>query len=82
MATSTGTTTIRVDHETHASLLELAAESGATLMETTRAAAQALQRQRFANQVSTELTTLRADPAAWADYLADADHTSVTDGIT
>ncbi len=76
-----GSTTIRVDHETHAALLELAAETGATLLETTRAAAEALRRQRFARHVSDELNALRSDPEAWADYLADAEHTSVHDGV-
>jgi hypothetical protein len=76
-----GSTTIRVDLETRATLLELAAETGSTLMETTRAAADALRRQRFAQHVSAEIATLRADPAAWADYLADAEATSVRDGI-
>jgi len=76
------TTTIRVDHETHAALLELASESGASLIETTRAAAEALRRQRFAVHVSAELDELRSDPEAWSDYLAEADATSVRDGIT
>lgn len=74
-------TTIRVDLETRATLLELAAETGSTLMDTTRAAADALRRQRFAQHVSTEIDALRADQAAWADYLADAEATSVRDGI-
>ena len=77
-----GTTTIRVDTETHAALLELAAETGASLMETTRAAAEALRRQRFAGHVIDELNALRSDPDAWGDYLAEADNTSVSDGIT
>lgn len=76
-----GTTTIRVDTETHATLLELAAETGASLMDTTRAAAEALRRQRFAQHVTDELNALRADPEAWAEYLADADSTSVRDGV-
>lgn len=75
------TTTIRVDVETRAALLELANETGATLMETTRQAADALRRQRFAHHVSEELDALRADPDAWADYLADADATSAHDGV-
>ncbi len=75
------TTTIRVDIDTHAALLELAAETGASLMDTTRAAAEALRRQRFAQHVTDELNALRADSDAWADYLADADRTSVPDGI-
>ncbi|MFP5488130.1 MAG: hypothetical protein ACLGHQ_07480 [Acidimicrobiia bacterium] len=76
-----GTTTIRVDTETHRALLELAAESNASLMDTAKAAAEALRRQRFAAHVTEELDALRADPAAWADYLADAERTSVGDGI-
>ena len=75
------TTTIRVDTETHAALLDLAAETGASLMETTRAATEALRRQRFASHVTDELNALRSDPDAWADYLAEADSTSVRDGL-
>lgn len=76
-----GTTTIRVDTATHAALLELAGETGASLMDTTRAAAEALRRQRFAQHVAGELDVLRADPDAWADYVADAERTSVGDGV-
>ena len=77
-----GTTTIRVDAETHAALLELAAESGASLMATAKAATEALRRQRFAHHVTEELDALRADPESWADYLADAERTSVGDGLS
>jgi hypothetical protein len=75
------TTTIRVDSETHARLVELSSANGTTLMQTVRDAADALRRQRFARQVVAELDRLRADRSAWADYLADAEATSVTDGI-
>ena len=75
------TTTIRVDTETHAQLVELSAASGATLMETVSEAAEALRRQRFAARVVTELDELRADPDAWRAYLADAEATSVDDGL-
>jgi hypothetical protein len=75
------TTTIRVDAETHATLLELAAETGESLIDTTRAAAEALRRQRFAQHVTEELHALRADPEAWAEYLADAERSSVSDGV-
>ena len=75
------TTTIRVDLETRAALQELASATGSTLMETTRAAAEALRRERFAHRVTEELAALRSDPEAWADYLADAEATSVTDGV-
>jgi predicted transcriptional regulator len=76
-----GTTTIRVDDETHARLVELSAASDATLMDTVRAATDALERQRFADRVTRQFDVLRADPDAWADYLAEGETTSVSDGI-
>lgn len=75
------TTTIRVDTETHARLQALSNASGKTLIETVRDAAEALRRQRFASQVAAELAELKADEGAWNDYLAEADSTSVTDGV-
>ena len=76
-----GTTTIRVDTETHARLVEISSSTGASLIETVRDAAEALSRLRFAKQVGEELANLRDHPEKWAAYLASADSTSVTDGI-
>ncbi|MDH5371506.1 MAG: hypothetical protein OEX97_01035 [Acidimicrobiia bacterium] len=76
-----GTTTIRVDSDTHARLLELSHATGTSLIDTVRDAAEALRRQRFAHQVAAELAELRKDPAAWEAYLSETDATSVTDGI-
>lgn len=76
-----GTTTIRVDSDTHARLLELSRATGTSLIETVRDAAEALRRQRFAHQVAAELAELRNDRAAWDAYLSETDATSVTDGI-
>lgn len=75
------TTTIRVDKETHAVLAEAATESGESLMATVHEAAEALRRQRFAKGVRADFARLRADPEAWADYLAEAESTYVADGI-
>lgn len=75
------TTTIRVDAETHARLVELSQARGRSLIDTVREAVEALGRQRFAERVADELTALRADPAAWKDYLAEAEESSVADGI-
>jgi hypothetical protein len=44
------TTTIRVHGDTHRALLDLAAESGESPIDTARAAAEALRRERFARQ--------------------------------
>jgi hypothetical protein len=76
-----GTTTIRVDTDTHARLLALSHATGASLIETVREAAEALRRQRFAGRVAAELADLRSDPRAWQAYLAEADDTSVSDGV-
>lgn len=75
------TTTIRVDTDTHAQLLELSQATGDSLIETVRDATEALRRQRFASRVTYELAQLKDDPTAWADYLTEANTTSVSDGI-
>jgi hypothetical protein len=75
------TTTIRVDTDTHAQLIELSELTGSSLMATVRDAAEALRRQKFASQVVTELSEIRDDPGAWSDYLAEGDATTVTDGL-
>lgn len=76
------TTTIRVDTDTHARLVELSEMSGSSLIETVRDAAEALRRLRFARQVADELGELRKDTAQWEAYIAEADVTSVNDGLT
>lgn len=75
------TTTIRVDTDTHYRLQALSRESGRSLIETIRDATEALGRQRFAHQVAAELAELRSDKHAWKGYLAEADSTSVADGV-
>ncbi len=75
------TTTIRVDTATHASLVKLASTLECTLIETVAAAAEALRRRQFADEVRGEFETLRADESAWSDYLAEIESSHVNDGI-
>jgi len=75
------TTTIRVDRDTHAQLIELSRASGGSLIDTVREAAEALRRQRFADRAAADVAALRAKPDEWADYLAEAEATFVPDGI-
>lgn len=75
------TTTIRVDKDTHKRLQELSKESGRSLIDTIRDATEALGRQRFAHRVAGELAALQTDEDAWNAYLAEAESTSVADGI-
>ncbi len=79
--TMSKTTTIRVDVETHARLLELSRSTGDSLTDTVGAAAEALRRQRLARTVAGEIDRLRDDPEAWAAYVAEAD-SAVADGLT
>jgi len=76
------TTTIRVDTATHARLVELSELSGSSLIDTVREATDALQRLRFARQVADEFSELKKDASAWESYMADADASSVADGLT
>ncbi|NOX31428.1 MAG: hypothetical protein GXP35_15480 [Actinobacteria bacterium] len=75
------TTTIRVDTDTHAQLAELAKTSNTSLLQTVSAAAEALRRQRFAEDVTSRLAEMRADDHIWSQYLHDAETTSVSDGL-
>ena len=75
------TTTVRVDRDTHARLVEMSRETGDTLTDTVRQAAEALRRLRFGLRVQAEFAALRSDPDAWADYLAEAESSHVADGI-
>ncbi len=74
-------TTIRVDTETHASLVAMSRAMGASLIDTVKAAAAALQRQRFGADVVAQLSVLKSDPVAWAEYVAESDLTEVADGL-
>jgi len=75
------TTTIRIDTDTHARLVELSDAAGASLIDTVRDAVEALRRQRFARRVTAEIAELRSDLEAWQSYLGDAESTSVADGL-
>ena len=75
------TTTVRVDLATHQHLLALASESGESLQDTVREAADALARRRFGARVSAEFAALRADKEAWGEYLRELESTHVSDGV-
>ncbi|WP_419838177.1 hypothetical protein [Candidatus Poriferisodalis sp.] len=75
------TTTIRVDRDTHARLVEMSRSSGDSLTDTVRHAADALRRLRFGLRVQAQYAELRDDPEAWAGYLAEAESTHVSDGV-
>lgn len=76
---TTPTTTIRVDRETHARLLEMSRVSGRSLIETVRAATEALDRQAFAERVRAELEAMSDEDLA--SYRAEIESFPVADGI-
>ena len=50
-----------------------------SLIDTVRAAAEALRRERFARRAIGELAALREDAAAWEEY--EAESSAVGDGV-
>lgn len=76
------TTTIRVDTNTHARLLEMSRDADTSLVATVRDAAEALWRERFARHAMRQLGELQNDPEAWQEYLAEAEETHIADGIS
>ena len=71
---------VRLDDEALQALTQLE-ETGVTRSEAIRTALIEAAARRYAGQVKEELADLEGDPVAWAAYLAEADATSVTDGI-
>lgn len=74
-------TTIRVDVTTRDALAILARERNASLGDTVREAAEALRRARFAERTVDAYARLHADEPARQAYEAEAEATSVGDGI-
>ncbi len=65
------TTTVRIGLQTHATLSQLAAETGLTMQEVLARAVEAYRRQHFIEQANPEYAPLRDAPAAWAEELAE-----------
>ena len=75
------TKTVLIDVDTYARLVEMSNLDGVALSETIRDAAEVLSRKRFAQRASAEFAELLTDREAWASYLAEAESTSVADGL-
>ena len=70
---TSSSTTIRVSVAQRERLRRLAEELDATMADTLDAALESLRRQRFYEEMASAETRLRADPAAWATYVAERD---------
>lgn len=75
------TTTIRIERDVHARLVELSATNGRQLIEIVREATSALERVYLAEAVHREIEALRSDPSAWAAYIGEAE-LAAGDGIS
>lgn len=68
-----GSTTIRVPQEFREVLRRVSAARQSSLTETLSDALAALRREEFFDAMALSEAALRADPVAWAEYLAEAD---------
>ncbi|MGD9793707.1 MAG: hypothetical protein AB7V43_09520 [Acidimicrobiia bacterium] len=66
-------TTIRVPVELRERLRRVSQDRHASLTDTLRDALEALRREEFYESLARSEDALRADPAAWADYLVEAE---------
>ena len=65
------TITIRITDETHATLRQLAHEQGRTIAQLATQAIDRYAREQFLVGLNPDYARLQADPAAWADRLAE-----------
>lgn len=65
------TTTVRIGAQAHATLSQLAVETGQTMQEVLARAIEAYQSRHFIEQANAEYAALRDDPAAWQEELAE-----------
>ena len=68
---TSSSTTIRVSLDQRERLRSLAAELDASMADTLDAAIESLRRQRFYEEMASAEARLRADPDAWASYVAE-----------
>ncbi len=68
-----GSTTIRVPIQLRERLRRVSQDRHTTLTDTLRDALEALRREEFYDALARTESALRADPAAWSAYRAEAD---------
>ncbi len=63
--------TVRIRAQTHAKLRQLADQTGQSMPDVLDDAVEAYRRQRFLQGVARDFASLRSDPQAWAEELAE-----------
>jgi predicted DNA-binding protein len=76
-------TTVRVTDHTHQVLRELAEEQGKQIQTLLEEIVERYRREQFFRELDEAYEKLQADPAAWADYLAEREELEGTlaDGL-
>jgi hypothetical protein len=67
----TETTTVRVTRQTHATLVQLAADAGLSAQRLLDELVERERRRRFFDEADAAFRALREDPAAWAEEQAE-----------
>lgn len=77
------TTTIRVSHQTHAALREMACETGLTMLEVLERAVSSYHRQQQLEAINAAYASLRENPMAWHEAHEENAmwDTTLTDGL-
>ena len=63
--------TVRISEASHQILKEIAEQTGQTMMDVLEKALDAYRRKLFFEQLNAGYAELQADPAAWAEHLAE-----------
>jgi len=78
-----GSTTVRIDRQTHQALKELAASTGNSMREVLALATESYRRQLFLEKLAEEFAALRADEETWEEELTERREweTTLGDGL-
>jgi hypothetical protein len=63
--------TVRISEASHQVLKEIAEQTGQTMMDVLQKALESYRRKLFFEQLNAGYAELQADPAAWAEHLAE-----------
>ena len=68
-----GSTTIRVDRDTHGRLMRISEETGTSIVDLVRRSVRTLEHTLFAERMVAQLEAMRRDPEEWASYVEECE---------
>ena len=69
----TGSTTIRVDRDTHGRLMKISADTGTSIVDLVRESVRAYEHRLFADRLVAQLEAMRQDPDEWESYVEECE---------